>query len=124
MLHFMDKESREKLLANLAKKDPVVAQEIKQKMFVFEDLLSLDGAKIQFLLKEVPGNQLRLALRTASEELLAKILANMPERAANLLREDLASQGPQRQSVVTNAQMEIADLASRLFSKAPFLRSV
>ncbi|MEO5971706.1 MAG: FliG C-terminal domain-containing protein [Bdellovibrionia bacterium] len=116
MLNYMPKEDRDRLLANLAERNPEIAQNIKQKMFGFEDLVQLDGAGIQALLNKVPVELFRIALRTASQELKEKILANMSARAADLLREDLASQGPQRQSVVNSAQAQIAEIASQIFS--------
>ena len=117
MLNFMDKESREKLLANLARSNEGIVREIRQKMFEFEDLIGMDGAGIQFLLKEIPPDKLKVALRTASEELTNKILANMSIRAADLLREDLANQGPLRQSTVNTAQAEIMAIASQVLSE-------
>jgi flagellar motor switch protein FliG len=114
LLNFMDPESREKLLTNLSRSNPEVAHNIKKKMGGFEELLHWDGSRLQLLLREIPPDQLRLALRTASEELTDKILAHMNTRAAALLRDDLEHQGPQRQSIIANAQAEIMKTASQM----------
>ena len=114
MLNVMDRASREKLLANLEKKDPAIVEAIKSKMFTFEDLAKIPSAGLQSLLREVPGTRLVLALRNASEDLKNTIFHNLSTRAAEVLKEELDTQGPQRLSDVTAAQQDILRIARKL----------
>lgn len=94
--------------------DPELAQKIMDKMFVFEDLLKLDGKAIQLVLKEVATDQLIVALKGATAELRELVLSNMSSRAAESLREDLESRGPIRLSEVEAQQKEILKIVRRL----------
>ena len=76
-------------------------------MFTFDDCLQLDKRSMQTLLKEVPREDLLLALKTASPALTEKIFANISSRAAEILREDLGSSGPVRLKEVEAAQQRI-----------------
>ena len=90
-------------------------------MFVFEDITKIDDKGIQSLLKEVPNDKLLLALKTADEEIRLKIFKNISQRAANLLKEDLANMGPSRLSDVESAQVEIVNVARRLEGEGKIL---
>ncbi len=94
--------------------DPDLAQKIMDKMFVFEDVLKLDNAAIQSVLKEVASETLIVALKGAVPELREKFLSNMSSRAAEALREDLESRGPMRLSEVEAQQKEILKTIRRL----------
>jgi flagellar motor switch protein FliG len=83
-------------------------------MFVFEDVLLVDGKGIQAVLREVDNDELALALKTASEDLREKIFSNMSERAATLIKEDMEYMGPVRVSDVESAQQRIVDIVRRL----------
>jgi flagellar motor switch protein FliG len=76
-------------------------------LFTFEDCLQLDNRAMQALLKEVPREDLLLALKTASPALSEKIFANVSSRAAEILREDMASSGPARLADVEAAQARV-----------------
>ena len=67
---FVDRETEKNILDGLAKRDPEIAEEVKNLLFVFEDIINLDDRAIQRILKEVDGKDLALALKTANEELL------------------------------------------------------
>jgi flagellar motor switch protein FliG len=84
------------------------------KMFIFEDLLKLDGKSIQMVLKEVATDSLVIALKGATNELRDLVLGNMSSRAAEALREDLESRGPVRLSEVEAQQKEILKIVRRL----------
>jgi flagellar motor switch protein FliG len=83
-------------------------------MFVFDDLLKLDDKAIQAVLKEVDNNQWAIALKGASDELKQKILGNLSERAAELLKEEMQYAGPQRVSDVEAMQAQIVEVVRRL----------
>jgi flagellar motor switch protein FliG len=114
MLNVMDKSSEQTIMSRLEEKDPLLAEEIRKLMFVFEDIAKIDDRGIQMLLKEVPNDRLLLALKTANEDIKAKIFKNISARAAEMLREDLSNMGPARLSDVEGAQQEIVNVARRL----------
>jgi flagellar motor switch protein FliG len=87
---------------------------IQELMFVFDDLASVDDRGMQELLRQVPSDQLLIALKGAEEELKAKVFKNMSQRAAETLKEDLESRGPVKLSEVESAQKEILLVARKL----------
>jgi flagellar motor switch protein FliG len=114
MLNQMNRTAESEILEAIEESNPELADKIKQLMFTFEDLLKTDDKGIQFLLKEVSSEDLTLALKGASESLKNKVLNNMSERAAKMLREDLEAMGPVRVSDVEKAQVKIAMIAKKL----------
>jgi flagellar motor switch protein FliG len=121
MLNVMDKNTETSIMSRLEEKDPLLAEEIRKLMFVFDDIVKIDDRGIQSLLKEVPNDKLLLALKTASEEIKNKIFKNISGRAAEMLREDLGSMGPSRLSDVEGAQQEIVNVARRLEAEGKIL---
>ncbi len=121
MLNVMDKNAEKSIMSRIEEKDPILAEEIRKLMFVFEDIVKIDDRGIQTLLKEVPNDKLILALKTANEEIKEKIFKNISSRAANLLREDLNNMGPARLSDVEGAQQEIVNVARRLENEGKVL---
>lgn len=107
MLNLMDKNSEKNIMSRVEEKDPELAEEIRKLMFVFEDLVYVDDRGIQAILKEVDNAKLVIALKTANDEIRAKLFKNMSNRAATLLMEDLDSLGPTKLSDVEKAQAEI-----------------
>ena len=114
MLNVMDKNTESSIMARVEERDPMLADEIRRLMFVFEDLVKINDQGIQILLREVPNNKLLLALKTASDEVRRKIFKNISQRAAKLLKEDLDYMGPSRLSDVEAAQEEIINMAKEL----------
>ncbi len=114
LLNNVDKATEEQIFGRLEEDDPELADQIRQLMFVFEDLINVDDRGIRELLKEVRNEDLTLALKTASEELKQKILGNVSERAAAMILEDLEVMGPVRLSEVEQAQQKIIQVARRL----------
>jgi flagellar motor switch protein FliG len=102
------------VLDSIRQNDADLAQKIMDKMFTFDDLLKLDNAAIQQVLKEVQSEALIISLKGASQELQEKILSNMSSRAAETLKEDLESKGPVRLSEVEAQQKEILKIVRRL----------
>ena len=103
-----------KIMSEIEDKDEELAGRIKRLMFTFEDLKGLDDRSMQAVLKEVASEELILALRQTSEEMKQKIFANMSERAAAMLKEDMETHGPARLNDVEAAQAKIALTAKRL----------
>jgi len=114
MLNQMDHATESKVLSDIEESDPVLADNIRQLMFVFADLIKIDERGIQAILKEVESEDLLLALKTAAEPLRDKILKNMSDRAAMMIKEDLESMGPARLTDVEKAQQKILKVAKKL----------
>jgi len=114
MLNLMDKHTEKNIMSRVEEKDPELAEEIRKLMFVFEDLIFVDDRGIQSLLKEVDQQKLVIALKTAPEDIRAKLFKNMSNRAATLLNEDLEALGPTKLSDVEKAQAEIVQKCKEL----------
>lgn len=121
MMNVMDKNTEQAIMARLEEKDPSLAEEIRKLMFVFEDITKIDDRGIQVLLKEIANDRLLLSLKTASEDIRAKIFKNLSTRAAEMLREDLSNMGPARLADVESAQQEIVNLARKLESEGKII---
>jgi flagellar motor switch protein FliG len=114
ILNFMGGTLEAEIMENVRSFDPDLAQKIEDKMFVFENVLDVDDRGIQLILREVQSESLIVALKGASEELREKIFKNMSSRAAEMMREDLASKGPVKLSDVEANQKEILKIVKRL----------
>lgn len=114
ILNFVDRTNEERIITEIEELYPELAEEIKNLMFTFEDLLKIDDRSIQAVLKEVPRDQLVLALKTASEELRQKLFKNISQRAAQMLQEDLESLGPTKLKDVEKSQQSVVDIVRRL----------
>ncbi|MCA9114339.1 MAG: flagellar motor switch protein FliG [Planctomycetaceae bacterium] len=114
ILNVTDRMTNKTILENLEQQDPDLVDEIKRLMFVFDDLLKLDDKAIQALLKEVDNSQWSVALKGASEEIRQRILGNLSQRAAELLREEMEFLGPLRLSDVEAMQQQVVDAVRRL----------
>ena len=101
-------------MEGLESEDPDLVEDIRRLMFVFEDIMLVNDKGVQAVLKEVENDELAVALKTASEELKNKILGNMSERAAGMIKEDMEFMGPVRVSDVEAAQQRIVDIVRRL----------
>jgi flagellar motor switch protein FliG len=114
MLNVADRATERALLESLEKDDPELVEEIRRLMFVFEDISKFADKDIQAILKHVETNQWALALKLASEELKEKILSNLSERAAEMLKEEMGYLGSVKRSAVEAKQQEIVDAVRRL----------
>lgn len=114
ILNFMPTASETAMMNAVREYDADLAQKIMDEMFVFENLLDVDDRGIQTLLREVQSESLIVALKGASEELREKVLSNMSQRAAEMLRDDLEAKGPVRLSQVEAEQKEILKIVRRL----------
>jgi flagellar motor switch protein FliG len=102
------------IIESITEADAALSERLQDLMFVFEDLISVDDRGIQELLREVPGEQLVVAMKATGEELKTKFFKNMSERAAQMLRDDLEAKGPVKLREVEVAQKEILAVARRL----------
>ncbi len=114
LLNNVDKATEDHIFSRLEEEDPELAEQIRQLMFVFEDLINVDDRGIRSLLKEVRNEDLTVALKTASDSMKQKILNNVSERAAAMIEEDLEVMGPVRLSEVEQSQQKIIQIARRL----------
>lgn len=114
MLNLMDKATEEQILDNLEERDPDLSEQIRQLMFVFDDLIKIDDKGIQELLKNVKSEQWMVALKTASESVTELIFKNMSERAASMLREDMEAMAATKLADVEAMQYEIIQIARKL----------
>lgn len=114
ILNLVDRSTERTIMQGVESEDPDLVEEIRRRMFVFEDINHVNDKGIQSVLKEVENDELCLALKTASESLKNKILSNMSSRAAESIREDMEFMGPVRISDVESAQQRIVDIVRRL----------
>jgi flagellar motor switch protein FliG len=123
IMNYLDGAIEGPLMDLIRESDEDMSQQIQDLMFVFDNLIDVDDRGIQTLLREVPPEQLQLALKGADEMLKAKILANMSKRAAEMLADDLEAMGPIRISDVESAQKEILTIARRLSDSGEIMLS-
>ena len=114
ILNSAGRSTEKTILDYLAKVDENVANAIKERMFVFEDILSLDDRAIQIILRDVPQDDLRLALKGAQDNVKDIFFRNMSQRAADTLKEDLEASGPVKVRDVEAAQSRIVTVARQL----------
>lgn len=114
ILNQADGETEDMVLANIEREDPDLADMVRQKMFIFEDLLQVDDRSFREILKNIDNQVLVKALKTASEDMKTKIFGNLSERAAAMLQEDMDVMGPVRLREVEEAQQAIIRAAKTL----------
>jgi flagellar motor switch protein FliG len=114
ILNLVDRTTEKFIIETLEEEDPELAEEIKKKMFVFEDIVMLDDRAIQRVLRDVDSNDLSKALKAVDAEVQDKIFRNMSKRAATLLKEDMEFLGPTRRKDVEEAQQKIVSIIRRL----------
>jgi len=114
ILNNMDRQVSSAILVRIEENDPEMAEEIRQNMFIFEDLIKVDDKGIQKILKETSSDILSRAMKTVSDAIKEKFFKNMPERAADMLKEDIEDMGPTRLADIEKAQNEIVKVAMKL----------
>ncbi len=110
----LDRPTENRFMTLLEERNRDSADKIKALMFTFEDLARLDPSGVQTLLRSANKDKLGIALKGASDSLKDLFYSNMSERAAKMLREDIAAMGPVRLSEVDEAQLEIVNTAKQL----------
>ena len=119
----LDRNTENRFMTLLEERNRDSAERIKALMFTFEDLQKLDPQGVQTLLRAVDKDKLGIALKGSSEQLRELFFNNMSERAAKILREDMAAMGPVRLRDVDEAQMEMVNLAKDLATKGEIVIS-
>ncbi len=114
ILSQVDRSTERTIIDALEEEDPELAEEIRKRMFVFEDIVGLDDRSIQQIIREVETKDLSLALKTASEDVSDRIMANMSKRAGEMLKEDIEFMGPVRLRDIEEAQQKIVAVVRRL----------
>ncbi|MDR0630162.1 MAG: flagellar motor switch protein FliG [Treponema sp.] len=114
ILNLVDRTSEKQIIEALEGEDPELAEEIKKRMFVFEDIVMIDDKSIQKILREVDSGELAKALKSVDAEVQDKIFRNMSKRAAGMLKEDMDYMGPVRLKDVEEAQQKIVSIIRRL----------
>ncbi|MTT32281.1 flagellar motor switch protein FliG [Terrilactibacillus sp. BCM23-1] len=114
VLNGVDRTTERNILDHLGSQDPDLADEIKNRMFVFEDIIVLDDRAIQRIIRETDNEDLVLALKTASEEVRKVLFSNMSERMAETFREEMEFMGPVRLRDVEEAQTRIVNIIRKL----------
>ncbi|SDJ72476.1 flagellar motor switch protein FliG [Sediminibacillus albus] len=114
VLNGVDRSTERTILDSLEIQDPELAEEIKKRMFVFEDIVTLDNRAIQRVIREVENDDLRLSLKVASEEVKDIVFNNMSTRMADTFREEMEFMGPVRLRDVEESQTRIVSVIRRL----------
>jgi flagellar motor switch protein FliG len=109
ILNQTDEISSELILNEMEESDVEMATQIKQRMFVFEDIILVDDRGVQKLLRKVETMELAIALKAASEEVREKIFKNMSSRAGEMLKEEIEDMGPVRMKEVEDSQQNITN---------------
>ncbi len=114
ILNTVDRGTEKHIMETLEIEEPELADEIRRKMFVFEDILSLDDKSIQRVLREVDNNELAIALKSSNDEVQNVIFNNLSKRLASMIREDMEYMGPVRLKDVEEAQQKIVNIIRKL----------
>jgi len=114
ILNAVDRNTEEEVLSEIEEESTQMAEDIRNLMFVFEDVKSIDDVAIRELLKEVSNEDLTVALKGASEDLRDKFFKNLSERASTMIKEDLEIMPPKKLSEVEAAQQSIVKTVRRL----------
>lgn len=114
ILNGVDRGTERTILDSLEIQDPELAEEIKKRMFVFEDIVNIDNRSIQRIIRDIDNADLQLALKVASEEVREAIFRNMSKRMADTFKEEMEFMGPVRLRDVEEAQTRIVSTIRRL----------
>ena len=114
ILNTVDRATEKHIMESLETEEPELADEIRKKMFVFEDILLLDDRAIQRVLRDVDNNDLGVALKAANEEVQNVIFKNMSKRLSAMIKEDMEFMGPVRMKDVEEAQQKIVGIIRKL----------
>mgnify|MGYP002519765827 FL=1 len=114
ILNTVDRGTEKHIMETLEIEEPELADEIRKKMFVFEDILLLDDRAIQRVLRDVDNNDLAIALKGSNEEVQNAIFNNLSKRLAVMIKEDMEFMGPVRMKDVEDAQQKIVNIIRKL----------
>ncbi|MDU4959911.1 MAG: flagellar motor switch protein FliG [Sporomusaceae bacterium] len=114
VLNRVDRATERTIIENLEVQHPELAEEIKKRMFVFEDIVLLDDRSLQLVLRQVESKDLALSLKASSSEVTEKVFRNMSKRAAEMLKEEIQYMGPVRIRDVEESQQKIVNVIRSL----------
>ncbi len=114
ILNSVDRGTEKHVMETLEIEEPELADEIRKKMFVFEDILLLDDRSIQRVLRDVDNNDLEVALKSTNEQVQNAIFNNLSKRLAVMIKEDMDFMGPVRMKDVEEAQQKIVNIIRKL----------
>ena len=114
ILNTVDRGTEKHIMETLEIEEPELADEIRKKMFVFEDILLLDDRAIQRVLRDVDNGDLAMALKGSNEEVQEAIFKNLSKRLASMIKEDMEFMGPVRMKDVEEAQQKIVNIIRKL----------
>ena len=114
VLNTVDRSTERHIMETLEIEEPELADEIRKKMFVFEDVLLLDNRAIQRVLRDVDNNDLAIAMKNANEQVQNAIFDNLSKRLAVMIKEDMEFMGPVRMKDVEEAQQKIVNVIRKL----------
>lgn len=114
ILNLADRATEKSIIESLEEDYPELAEEIKKRMFVFEDIMILDDASVQKVLRRVDDSDLAKALKSVDEDVKEKIFRNMSKRSVEIIRDDIEYMGPMRLSDVEEAQQRIVTIIRKL----------
>jgi len=123
ILNSVDRSTEKHIMETLEIEDAELAEEIRKKMFVFEDILSLDDRSIQRVLREVDNNDLGIALKGSGEEVQNVIFNNLSKRLATMIKEEMEYMGPVRLKDVEESQQKIVNIIRKLEDSAEIVIS-
>ena len=123
ILNTVDRGTEKHIMETLEIEEPELADEIRKKMFVFEDILLLDDRAIQRVLRDVDNNDLAVALKSANEQVQNAIFNNLSKRLAVMIKEDMEFMGPVRMKDVEEAQQKIVNIIRKLEDSAEIVIS-
>ena len=123
ILNTVDRGTEKHIMETLEIEEPELADEIRKKMFVFEDILLLDNRAIQRVLRDVDNNDLAMALKGANEQVQNACLSNLSTRLAAMIKEDMEYMGPVRMKDVEEAQQKIVNIIRKLEDSAEIVIS-
>ncbi len=123
ILNTVDRGTEKHIMESLEIEEPELADEIRKKMFVFEDVLLLDDRAIQRVLRDVDNNDLAIALKGSNEQVQTAIFNNMSKRLAVMIKEDMEFMGPVRMKDVEEAQQKIVNIIRKLEDSAEIVIS-
>lgn len=114
IINLVDRATEKNIMENLEIDDPDLAETIKKRMFVFEDIVTLDSRSIQRVLREVDNHELAIALKGTSVAVKELIFNNVSKRLAVMIQEDLEYMGPKRMKEIEDAQQKIVNIIRKL----------
>lgn len=114
ILNSVDRSTEKHIMEDLDMRDAELSEEIRKRMFVFEDIITLDNRSIQRIIREIDNSQWAIALKGASEEVKDLIFINMSKRLVEMIKEDIEFMGPVRIRDIEDAQQSIVNIIRKL----------